>query len=61
MKEEEEVLRTCQLDRVVEAAFQLQVEALLLLLEDDGSNPAQEVGVVVADPSFGSVAALGLI
>jgi hypothetical protein len=45
----------------VEAAFQLQVEALLLLLEDDGSNPAQEVGVVVADPSFGSVAALGLI
>ena len=42
----------------MEASLQLQVEALPLLLQDDGADPAEEVGVVVGDPGLGSIAAL---
>ena len=49
---------TCELERVVKASLQLQVEALPLVLQHDGADPSEEVGVVVGDPGLGSVATL---
>ena len=42
----------------MKASLQLEVEALLLVLQDDGADPPEEVGVVVGDPCFSSISAL---